>query len=120
MESTLSSAIGAFVGVIGVFIIARWQMNKSQRLSNIPFFIKFNNAQLYINRFDEKVEKILAITQGEKRAQARILLIKHDFIELKENIERAIKEINSDISEADFKNFVEDLGSFNKDAPVAY
>jgi hypothetical protein len=119
-ESTLSSAIGSIIGILGAFIIAKWQMNKSQKLNNIPFYIQFNNALLYINNFNEKVEKIINIIEGEKRSKARFVLTKREYIDLQKCIELAIKELNSDITEIDFKNFIEGFAEYNKYAPVAY
>jgi hypothetical protein len=118
--STLSSAIGAFVGVLGAFLIARWQIDRGQKLSNNPFYLRFNEAQIYINRFNEKVDRIIRLTQGAERNNARILLSKLDFLELKETIELTIKTINKDLEEVDFNKFVEDLGTYNQNAPLVY
>ncbi|UFU00163.1 hypothetical protein KO561_04225 [Radiobacillus kanasensis] len=63
--STLSSAIGAFVGILGAIGIAKWQMNRSHKLNNIQFYIRFNDAQIYINGFNEKVDRILELKEIE-------------------------------------------------------
>jgi hypothetical protein len=118
--STLSSAIGAFVGVLGAFFIARWQIDKGQKLNNIPFYLQFNSAQIHINQFNEKVDRIINLTEGVERSHARILLTKYDYLGLKENLELAIKTVNKEFEEVDFNKFVEQIGEFNKNAPLVY
>lgn len=119
-ESTLSSSIGAFVGVIGAVLIAKWQTNKAYKMNNMPFYIRFNESQIYINRFNEKVDDILIYIETSERKHARILLSKLDFMELKEEIENTIKTLNPEMKEVDFKDFPKTLGKIAKDAPVAY
>jgi hypothetical protein len=117
--STLSSAIGAFVGILGAIGIAKWQMNRSHKLNNIQFYIRFNDAQIYINRFSEKVDSILEFTE-RNRKHGRIFLNKHDFLEMRESLESAIKTVNKEIDEVDFDNFIDELGKVNQYAPVVY
>lgn len=119
-ESTLSSALGGFVGILGAYFIASWQIKESQKFNNIPFYIQFNEAQLHINRFIEEVQKILEHTEGVERINARLLLTENNYLELKKNLQLTIKTINKDIKEVDFNNFVEHLGKFNQYAPLHY
>ncbi|WP_193065138.1 hypothetical protein [Oceanobacillus oncorhynchi] len=117
--STLSSAVGAFVGILGAFIIAKWQMNKSHKMNNIQYYMQFNNAQIYIDRFERRVNKILEYTETE-RHHGRILLNNHDFLDLRNNLSLAIKEVNKDIETVNFDNFVEELSVYNKYAPLTF
>ncbi|RXY98546.1 hypothetical protein [Fictibacillus sp. S7] len=118
--STLSSCIGSFVGLVGAIFIAIWQVKKAQKLNNIPFYLDFNKAQIYINRYIEKVEEILSKTQGIERKNARKLLSQNDYVYLKENLELAIKTVNKEIKQVDFKNFSEVVLEINLNAPLTY
>lgn len=119
-DSTLSSAIGSFVGVIGAFSIAKWQINKTHKLNNIPFYLKFNNAQIYINKFNREVDWILKNTEGVERKHARTCITKLDFLELKQSIELTIKTLNDDVEEVSFEKFSVELIKINKYAPLMY
>ncbi|MGG3447359.1 MULTISPECIES: hypothetical protein [Bacillus cereus group] len=118
--NTLSGTIGSFVGVLGAMGIAKWQMNKTQKLGNNSYYLHFNIAQIYIDRFDNRVEEILSLTEGAKRRDARILLHKHDYIKLKEDLELAIKTVNKDMTDINFEKFPEELGKINQNAPLIY
>ncbi|AZU60111.1 hypothetical protein [Neobacillus mesonae] len=118
--STLSTSIGAFIGVLGAYIIAKWQMGKAHKMNNMPFYIQFNEAQININRFNEKVDKILNYTQTAERKYARIHLSHVEFNELKEEITNTIKTLNPEFESVDFKNFHVDLGKIAKNAPLGY
>ena len=118
--STLSTSMGAFIGVLGAYFIAKWQMNKTQRLNSNAFYVRFNEAQIYINNFDNEVEEILKMIQGGMRRNARILLSKDDFVELREHIEIAIRIINPEIEEKELDDFIVVLGKINQYAPIAY
>ncbi|OAH59395.1 hypothetical protein AWH48_14740 [Domibacillus aminovorans] len=119
-ESTLSSAIGSFVAIIGAYGVAKWQLSKSQKQINTQFYIRFNEAQVYINQFDREVEEILNITRGNERRFARIVLSEHNFKELKENWEIAIRIINPEIEEKELDDFVVVLSKINQNAPLDY
>lgn len=119
-ESTLSSSIGAFVGVVGALLIANWQTNKVHKMNNMPFYIQFNESQIYINRFNENVDKILIYTQTAERKNASIHLSRVDFMELKNEIENTIKALNPEIEEVDFKDFSIKLGKIAQNAPLKY
>jgi hypothetical protein len=119
-EDTLSSSIGSFIGILGAYGVAKWQMGKTHKLNNVQFYLQFNDAQIYINRFERKIAEIIKKTQGTERKHARILLHKRDFIELREYIELTIKTLNYDIKEVNFDNFTEELGKINRFAPIAY
>ncbi|WP_167834012.1 hypothetical protein [Mesobacillus selenatarsenatis] len=112
--------LGSFLGGIATWLIAMWQINKTQKLNNIQFYIQFNKAQIYINRFNEKVDNIMELTQGPKRGSARILLNGNDYLELKNDLELAIKTVNKDLTKVDFKEFVFELGEYNQYAPLAF
>ncbi|MGE1112168.1 hypothetical protein ACQJ0K_10430 [Priestia megaterium] len=116
-ESTFSSAIGSFVGVGGAFWVAKWQLNKTQKQTHTQFYIRFNEAQIYLNNFEREVEEILEITQSDIRKGARILLSKDDFVKLRENIDIAVQLINNEIEENDLDDFVTILTKINKHAP---
>ncbi|MET3658596.1 hypothetical protein [Sporosarcina psychrophila] len=118
--STLSSAIGSFVSVLGALIIAKWQINKTYRMNNIPFYLKYNEAQMHINNFIWKVDYILKNTEGVERKDARKNLAEYDFLELKESIELTIKTLNDEFEEVDFGNFSEELIKINKYAPLRH
>jgi hypothetical protein len=117
--STLSSAIGALVGIVGALWIARWQSNKSHRLNNAQFYMQFNEAQIYINKFEEKMNKIIKYTE-EERKHARIFLDKNDFKELRTYLEEAIKKMNIQNDDFDLDNFVIEFGKINQAAPLDY
>jgi hypothetical protein len=118
--STLSSAIGSFVGILGAFFIAKWQINKGQKLENNPYYFQFNEAQIHINSFYENVKKILEITESADRRNARILLSEIHFLDLKKNLELTIKTLNKEIREVNFNNFIEQIMILNQNAPLAY
>jgi hypothetical protein len=117
---TISSSIGSFIGIIGAYRVAKWQMDKTHKLNNVQFYFQFNDAQIHINRFEEKVDEIIKQTQGKERKYARILLHSSDFHELKKCIELTIKTLNLEIKDVDFNKFPEELGEINRFAPLAY
>ncbi len=112
--------LGSFLGGMATWLIASWQINKTQKLNNIQFYIQFNKAQIYINRFNEKVDRNIELTQGPKRANARILLNGSDYLELRNDLEQAIKTVNKDLTKVNFKEFVFELGEYNQYAPLVY
>ncbi|QHE63113.1 hypothetical protein FHE72_20455 [Rossellomorea vietnamensis] len=118
--STLSSSLGGFVGVLGGFIIAKWQMNKSHKMNNMPFYIQFNEAQIHINRFNEEVDNILKYTDTVERKYARIHLSNSNLYKLKKEIENTIITLNPEMTEFNFKDFHLKLGKIAKNAPLAY
>lgn len=118
--STLSSTVGSFVGIAGAFFIAQYQLNKTHKMNNMPFYIQFNDAQININRFNEKVDKILKYTQTTERKHARIFLSHVDFNELKEEVIHTIQKINPEMENIDFINLHIDLGKISKNAPLGH
>jgi len=118
--STLSTSIGAFIGVLGAYFIAKWQMGKAHKMNNMPFYIQFNEAQININRFNERVDKILKYTQTAERKYAWIHLSHVDFIELEKEITNTIQTLNPEFEEVDYENFHVDLGKIAKNAPLGY
>jgi hypothetical protein len=119
-DTTLSSAIGSFVGVIGAYLIAKWQIEKGLKFSNNGFYFRFNYAQIHINRFNAIVDMILENTQGVERTHARETLSAQYFVDLKKEIELALKTLNKEIEEIDFNNFVEELVTIVQNAPLPF
>ncbi|OLO28129.1 hypothetical protein BTR23_18670 [Alkalihalophilus pseudofirmus] len=116
--NTISSAIGAFVGVGGAFVIARWQLNRAEKQNNYQYFLRFNEAQIYINNFERKIEEIIDITQSGNRGSGRFLLSRDDFLLLKEDMDTAIRVLNPKLEEIELENFSVSLGKINENAPI--
>ncbi|PGZ95179.1 hypothetical protein COE51_21360 [Bacillus pseudomycoides] len=119
LGNTLSSSIGSFVGVVGAYTIARWQLNKSQRDNNTLYYIRFNEAQIYINQFEEEIENILFFTLGKERKIARKVLTDNDFINLKQNLELTVKVMNPELENEEITNFIILLNQINQTAPLS-
>lgn len=115
--STLSTSIGAFVGVIGAYGIAKMQIEKTQRENHAEYYHRFNLARYYINEFDEKAKEIIYILQ-EERKYARKILTTNDFIEMRGNLTSAIKIINPQTTDQDVANFIVTFGKINIKAPL--
>lgn len=118
-SSTLSSSIGAFVSVGGAYFIANWQLNRAQKDNNTLYYLRFNEAMIYINNFDNKVDDILHWTSGKERKFAREALSKNDFINLKENLEMAIKVMNPELADKEINEFAILLNQINQTAPLS-